>query len=559
MKQKEIKRQNFDNAAIILLLATVLVKLIGALFKIPLSSDAVLGDLGFGYFACAHDIFVPIYTLAISGFPVAISRIIADFAAQNRWQDIKSVLRVFKGLFLSVGFIVSILMIVLAFPFVRLTDESGQSIYSLLAIAPSFVLCCAVSVYRGYFEGLHNMTIAAISNIIEALVKLVFGLGLAIITLKFTSNLAYAAAAAIIGISLGTLASLVYLYISFKISGGILRDTEQTDGLKKFDVKELLKLTVYISVPIALSSMSSSIVSLIDAITVRWQLSGMDLTGAYSTAITENLNNSSNLSVSEILPTFLYGIRSKAFTIYNLIPTLTVAVGVSAIPVLTESFTNKNADGIKENVQSVLKFSSIITFPAAAGFIAIGNKILALLFGEGISAEIGGKMLLIYGIAVLFSGLAIPLTCVLQALDCQKKALYNVLIGIIVKLVLNLILCQNIKMNIFGAVVSTAVCNLIILALNIKTLIKLIGPVLNVKHNLCKPFSAAVLCGITAYGISLISNSRLTTAIAIVVAAVVYMFFLVQFSIFSEQEILKLPMGKALLKVYKAFKLKKTG
>ena len=93
MKTKE---QNITQAAAILLVSTVIVKLIGALFKIPLSADYALGDLGFGYFSVAYDLYVPIYMLALSGFPVAISRMVADYTAKERFHDADRVFYVFE-------------------------------------------------------------------------------------------------------------------------------------------------------------------------------------------------------------------------------------------------------------------------------------------------------------------------------------------------------------------------------------------------------------------------------------------------------------------------------
>ena len=556
MKTKTIVRESLNKGAAVLLLATVLVKLAGALFKIPLSSNAVLGDLGFGYFSSAYDLFSPIYTLAMSGFPIAIARIVADFVARSRWRDIKTLLKVSKRLFVFVGAIAGIFTLIFVFPFVRLTDKSGQSIYSMLTLAPSFILCFTVSVYRGYFEGFHNMTITAVSNVIEALGKLVLGLGLAVITVKYTSNVAYGAAAAMFGITLGTIASLIYLYAYFKRSRAKLDFKIQTLEAEPYNIRKLLKLMIYVSIPIVISSMSSSIVSLIDAITVRWQLSHMNLTDIYSIAVTEYLSDKSVNEIVEIIPTFLYGIRSKAFTIYNLVPTLTVAIGVSAVPILTESYTKKKFDVVVNDIQSVLKLSSLITLPAAAGLISIGTCIMTFIYGEGWSSEIGGKMLCIYGIAVVFSGLAVPIGCVLQAINRQKETLLNVVIGLFFKLILNLLLCANEQLNVFGAVIATVFCNLVIFVLHCRTLYQFTGRSLDIRHNFGKPLTASIICGITAYFISLSVKSPFVTVISIAISALVYVFFLIQFDTFSKQEILKLPIGNILLKVYQVIKIK---
>ena len=141
MKTHKITRQKAGESAVILLLSTVFVKIIGAAFKIPLASNLFLGDLGFGYFSVAYDLFTPFYVLAISGLPAALSNIIAEFLAQKRYNDIEKTFLLTKKLFLIFGIISSLIFSVLAIPFVKFTDTSGNTLYSVYAVIPSVFLC----------------------------------------------------------------------------------------------------------------------------------------------------------------------------------------------------------------------------------------------------------------------------------------------------------------------------------------------------------------------------------------------------------------------------------
>ena len=107
MKTHKITRQKAGQSAVILLLSTVFVKIIGAAFKIPLASNLFLGDLGFGYFSVAYDLFTPFYVLAISGLPSALSNIIAEFLAQKRFKDIEKTFLLTKKLFFIFGIVFS--------------------------------------------------------------------------------------------------------------------------------------------------------------------------------------------------------------------------------------------------------------------------------------------------------------------------------------------------------------------------------------------------------------------------------------------------------------------
>lgn len=536
------KRQTLYEGATVLLFSTALAKIISALFKIPLSSDYCLGDLGFGYFSAAHDFFTPFHMIAISGFSVAVSKIIADFTADNRFKDAKETFKISRKLLFWLGVLTFIIIGFLIIPFVNATDKTGLGVYSYFAMLPCVIFCFWASAYRGYYEGLGNMNPAAVSNIIEAFGKLILGFGLAFIVVKLTGNAAFAAAAAMVGITIGAFLSAFYLHIKYKASGGITK-SELQHSAAPLEKKEILKTVIMVSVPIVLSSLSSSVVTLVDAITVRWQLSGSIIAlGEYYPEFTDYV---------EGLPTVLYGIRSKAFTLYNLVPTLTMVIGVSSIPVLAEAYSKGKKEKVSEGVSSVFKLSALITLPAAAGFISLGGRIMALLYGADISSVIGGKMLSLFGIALVFSGLAIPLGSALQALSLQRKALINVAVGILVKITANLILCSNIKLNIYGSVYATLLCYIVIFILHLITLLKETGRLTDIKNACFKPSLAAVLCGLIAYLISLIGEGSIITVLSIFVGALVYFAVLSLTKAFTEADILSLPMGEKILKILK--------
>ena len=167
MAEKKRIQLSFEYGAIILLCSTALVKIIGAIFKIPLSR--LIGDLGFGYFDSAYQLFTPIYSLSMAGLPIAISRVVAEQMQKAKYRDVRKSLKVTKRIFMVTGLGGFLLMLALIYPFVHFTDATGKTVYSLFAIAPSLFFCCIMSAYRGYYEGLRNMYPTAVSDVIEAL------------------------------------------------------------------------------------------------------------------------------------------------------------------------------------------------------------------------------------------------------------------------------------------------------------------------------------------------------------------------------------------------------
>lgn len=556
----KFKKQNLEQSAMILMFSTLIAKVIGACFKIPLASDTFLGDLGFGYFSVAHDLFMPFYVLAISGLPAAVSHITAEFVAQKRFLDVKKSFGLTRKLFVFFGVLVSLLISLIAVPIVLLTDNSGNTMYSIIAVVPSIFLMFLISVYRGYFEGFCNMYPTAISKLIEALGKLVLGLLISFVVIKLTNNPALSAAGAMCGITLGNVFAVFYLHLSYTKNGKNLISKEQLlQSTEPNTSKNTLRIVLLLAIPMALSSLASSAVSLIDVITVRFQLWG-NLDGywqicqdMYSDAIA-GYNSVSMVSLAKAdLPTFLYGVRSKAFTLYNLVPTLTMAFGVGALPILTECWVKGDKSGVKSNLNVIVKLVSLITLPAGIGMVAISRPIMDLLYSN--THILGGNLLAIYGVASVFAGFAIPLTSVLQSLDRQVAALVNIIVGTVLKLVLNIILMNNLKINIYAVAISTAVCYLYIVLSHIFVITKTAGCVVDIKNTFLKPLFASLVCGGAAYISCLISAEKIVTICALVVAVLVYIVVLIATKTFEKQEILTLPSGEKLYNFGKKLKI----
>ena len=560
MPQKKRKQQSFEYGAIILLCSTILVKIIGAIFKIPLSN--LIGDLGFGYFSSAYDLFAPIYTLAMAGLPIAVSRVVAENITKNRYRDVRQSLKITKRIFMVTGLTAFIIMLLLIYPFVKLTDETGKTIYSLFAIAPALFFCCITSAYRGYFEGLRNMYPTAVSDVIESMGKLVLGLGFAYVAMRVTDgNVAIASAAAMLGITVGGMAAALYLHLRYKIKGDGITAEEIENSPEASPIRPAAKALIFIAIPIVLSSLANSVASLVDVSMVKWQLSNLMETSSevikdmYSSSIADYNLLHDKLTDSAI-PTFLYGVRGKAFTIYNLVPTITSVLGVSALPVLATAWTQKDTSLIKRNIESTMKLTAIIAMPAGMGFLFLGKGIMALMYDTVASVEIGAPMMMIYGVAALFAGMAIPMISMLQAIGKEKISLRNVAIGAVIKVVINFIFVGIPTINIKGAAIGTAACYAFVFFANLFSIIKFTGIVPNIFKTLVKPFISALVCGVIAYGCyEFLGGGSVKTVISIGVAAIAYFVVLIALNTFEEADVVSLPKGEKLASLCKKLKI----
>ncbi len=559
MKDKARKQQSFEYGALILLCSTLLVKVIGACFKIPLAR--ILGDLGYGYFSSAYDLFLPIYALAMAGLPIAISRVVAERMAKGRYLDVKKSLKITSRIFVVTGCTAALIMLLLIKPFVSLTDATGKTVYSIYAIVPSLFFCCVMSTYRGYFEGLRNMYPTAISDVIEALGKLILGLGFSYVILRLTNNVAYAAAGAMLGITVGGAASATFLYLRYKIKGDAITTQELQESPPAESGKTIAKTLIVIAIPIVMTSLANNISSLVDVTLVKWQLNRLMQDSAdvirnmYGASIADYNKGATEALTNAELPTLLYGVRSKAYTLYNLIPTITSVLGVSALPVVATAWTNKDRDLLKRNIESPLKFTALISMPVGMGFLFMGSEVMQLVYSTTASYEIGGTMLRIYGVTAIFGGLATSMTSMLQAIGKEKVSLRNVAIGASLKVIVNLLFVGIPSINIQGAALGTAVSFIFIFIANLLSLIKCTNVKPNLLKTVLKPFVAALTCGLSTLILNLSAIGKIGTIFEVALAAVVYLAVLIILNTFEPEDVISLPKGDKLLKMFKKLKI----
>lgn len=525
MNEHTDRRQSFETGAVVLLISTALVKIMGALFKIPLSN--LLGDAGSGYFSSAYDLFTPFYAMAMSGLPVAAARMISSFYSDGRYKDIKQLERVTHRLFWVIGSVGILLFIMLIPLFIAATDGAGNTKYGLLAVAPSILLFCIMSFYRGVFEGMQNMSPTAVSDLIEASAKLILGYTLAWIVLKRTGNIVLSAAAALLGITIGVALATLYLAIKYRLVGDGIDDALLKSSPDAIPMKRMYGDMISVMLPVTLSAVLVTVfASLTDALTVQ---SCLRAAGAEDTVA-------------------LYGIRSKAFTLYNLVPSITAAIGVSAVPKLAAAVSADDREELKKRTAELLKLAAVIAIPAGFGLSVMSRPVMTLLYTGKLSGGVGAELLNIYGIAAVFAGLSVVVIHSLQAIGRQRSALLILLCGIAVKAVLNILLVSDPQVGITGSAYATLYAYFIVLCVGLALLTHTVGITKPIRIFL-KPYFTSFVC-IPAGPISEHFDSDAVTLAVILVTAVLYFVLILVFKTFTLEEIEAFPGGKKLKKFF---------
>lgn len=584
-KTKPEKKVNhsFAAGALIMTIGMFIVKLAGAAFKIPLSY--ILGGVGFGYFTTAYNMYSPIHALATAGLPIAISRMVSGYMTQGRYKDVKLMHKISIPLFMATGLFGSLLMIFGSFYYVQLVNAPG-SLYSLLALAPTIFFSCLISIYKGYYEGLRNMVPTAVSEIIEAFGKVIFGISLAWLTVSYGMSefqkfgtifgtayetkeaaklaiLPWVSAAAVVGITLGSVAGYLYMLIKFKICGDGITPEELKEAPEPYPVKKIMKMLLSISVPVALGAIIMNVASTIDSTLIQTRLNDiMTSTPEALLKVYGSLIPQQNIKAGKV-HVFLLGCFGYMNTVVMVLPTITQGFAISALPNVTSAWVSGVKEKIKSSIETVLKVTSIVSLPIGIGMSVLSLPIMDLIyntFGKNKSAEevvISSHIMGIYALGIIFVAIGTPICSTLQAVGRADIPLKALTAGVVMKIAFNYILVGIPEINIQGAGIGTLICYLFVCAVTLFSLKKETKVSLDFTGVFLKPLLCALICGATAWAsqglMAMAIPYKLATVIAIALAAVVYVFALFLTKTVTSKDLATIPKCKKIIKVLEKF------
>jgi len=531
-KMAKQRKQNFLQGAFILGAGTLIVKIIGAIFKIPLTT--MITAEGIGYFNTAYQLYMPIYTLAMAGLPIAIARMVAESVAKNRYREVRQIKRVATRVFLITGAVGCLIMLLGARPYTVFTGNP-HSIWGIYIIAPSVFFCCMMASFRGYYEGLRNMYPTMVSQVIEALSKLILGLLFANLVLQIgigqyqdagavfgqtvgsmeaaiSAAYPFAAAAAIGGVSIGSILGAAFLFLRYRIAGDGITERELDASVPARSAKAVFKSLLKIAIPIAIGALVLNLTTFIDSTFLQNSVKMIvrdnvgSLREVYGNLIPTEFYETAGVKI----PNYLFGCYTYALTIYMLVPTLTQAFGISALPAVTTAWAMGDKEETKKNVETVLRLTGLIALPAGLGMTVLAHPILTLLFvprSDDIAVvtkamnevAIAAPLLSMLGIAVIFVALSTPVNSMLQAVGRVDLPVKLLAIGAVIKIAINYTLVRIPSINIKGAPIGTIVCYLFVVGLSLYFLCREVGFVPNFYKALVKPLFAALLCAAAAW------------------------------------------------------------
>ena len=552
------KKQNFLQGTALLAMATAIVKVIGALYKIPL--NAIIGEQGFSYFNTAYDIYNVLLMISTAGLPVAMSRMISQASSLGNYRQVRRVYNTARGIFLGLGVVGTLLMTLFC---KQLAAFQGQpdAWFAIGCLGPSVLLICIMSTFRGFFQGQSNMLPTSISQVLEAVAKLIVGIAAAVVLKKTTQSIPMAAGGAILGVTVSCLVSSIYLLGRFRGSFKDLPDSG--DAVSSFG--DTAKGLLTIAIPITIGSAGLQILTMLETKLYMGQLrSVLDSTLSMPELVSalESYRYSgdpSALSREEAIQFILdtrKGIYNMTQTIFNMPCAFITPITISIIPAITAQLTTGDQKGARATEESAARITGLICMPCAFGLGLLSEPVTALLGGySGDKLVLATQLMSVLGFTIIFNALVLVTTAIMQAHGHVNRPVVNMFIGGIVKLVAVYILTGNAAIGIVGTPIGTLLCYLTICALNLFSIRALIKDAPAILRNLIRPFLAAAVMGAAAwgawYGLKLLSiSSRLILcALPILLGVAVYVVAAVALKVVTREDCLLLPKGEKIAKL----------
>ena len=531
------KKQTFLGGAAVLALATAVVKVIGACYKIPLA--ALIGDEGFGYFNTAYDIYSVLLMASTTGLPVAMSRMVSEAKTLGRTRQIEQIFRTALLVFLAIGVVGTVGMALLCRQLAALMSQE-QSWFAILCLSPAVLFICLISAERGFVQGQGNMLPTSVSQVVEALCKLAVGLVLAYILSKATGLMSYAAGGAILGVTTGTLISVILLVAwrrraAKDLHAECLDPTVESIGITG---RKLLS----IAIPITIGAAGLQLITMIDTAVYMSQLKNVAL---------KDLGPELASDVGDAYK----GVYNFAQTIFNMPCAFITPITVSAIPAITEQLTLRNRRQANTVAESATRVMALIAMPCTLGLVVLSEPVMQLLRGySGTRLELAATLMSILAFCIFFNSFVLVMNAILQAHGFVYIPVVNLVIGGITKVIINFILVGNPKIHIVGVPVGTVVCYMLIAMLDLIAIRRVLKNPPRLIPNVIKPALASVIMGAAAFVLNklcLAVNLPLVvrTGISILGAAAVYVVLILVLKVITRDDCALLPKGDKIAKL----------
>lgn len=508
--------KSFISGALILSLGGLFAKILGALYRIPLTN--IIGSYGMGLYQLVFPPYILFLTVAQAGIPTALSKLIAENNQLGRQEESRKVFR-YAFVFLAILGAVSVALMAGLSKVIARSQGNAATAQAFLIVAPALLFVPVTNALKAYFQGHMNMTPSGVTTVIEQVVKLAVGLFCAI---KFMPDVNKAVMGAVFAITVSEFGSMFIMSIVYLAHAR--RNKLGKISVSRQDVKRITPSVFSLAVPVALGGFVMQMSQVIDSVMVV------------------NLLNMPNA-------TEMYGLwTGPVNSMLGLPIALSGGVAVSALPSITKTYCSGDKDKLNAAFNTAIKLTLVISIPCALGMIALSRPILQLLYG-GLPAEeitVSAMLLSLSGLSIVFLAFMMTAVSVCQAVGKPYASVVIMALSIVVKALVNLFTLPNSKINIYGAAISETLCYLFATVCVTIYLRKKVGLKADLNQCLIKPLAAGCLMTLCITVATLFAGNvfkgSFGTLILIALSGVIYISAVLALKVFDKSELNMLPI-----------------
>ena len=416
----------------------IICKLIGVAFRVPLLY--LIGEESVGTYQLVFPTYNLLLTISSAGLPVAVSGMVSAALAKDDPRGAKKIFKSALHLLMAIGLVMTLAMLLSGRFLANSLVHDPQSYLGFLAIAPSVLIVCALSAYRGFMQGQQNMVPTAVSQLIEQVLKVFIALPLAWLGSKI--SMAHAAAGALLGTSITEAIALIYMMVLVRRKSAAFSALPQAPQESGQTTRQILRRLVMTAIPITLGASIVPLAGFVDSAMIMDRLSRAGFAESKARA--------------------LYGCYSGCvINLINVPTALALAISMSLVPAISAAMTRGDGESLKKQSTLGLRFSFLIGLPCAIGMSLLAKPILHFVYGGTLSAQnfqTTADLLSVSSLTIILFTVVQSTSGILQGLKKQKIPMYTLMAGVLAKIILNAVLIPIPALNIHGAPIASIVC-----------------------------------------------------------------------------------------------------
>jgi len=535
----------------ILAIAAIITRMIGALYRIPLSN--ILGDEGRGFYGFAFEIYAIALVLTSFSFPIAISKLVSARIATGQRRN---AYRVFKCAFAFaaiLGLSVSALIFFGANWIAGNIMNSPMSAYALRVLAPGLFIVSIMSVLRGYFQGLGTMVPTGVSQVIEQIFNAVISIVGALALFNFGLRAAqergnellapaYSAAGGTLGTVAGAIAGLLFLGFAFMAYNKTNNRKIRDDRTKtKESYKDILKVLIITIIPITFSTAIYNINLILNLIIFNHVM------------VTRGYTESYYMTLQGLFTNFVN-------PVLNIPLAMSAGIAAAVLPSLAATIATNRKEEIHVKINQTTRFTMLFALPSFVGSAVLASPIIFLLFNQTEWLRLSAQLLAIGAIMIVLYSWVNVSNSILQGLNKMQEPVKNAAISLIIQLIALVIMLVVFNWHVYALVVSNVIFAVCMCYLNVRSIRIHSGYRQEIVTTFMKPGIASLIMGVVAFGIYrlfdfIVGGRFIPATVAIFVAMVVYGVCVLKIGALSESDIIALPKGIVILRLVRKMRL----